>query len=319
VKRLLLACIACLPVGTALAQTYPAKPLKWIIPFAAGGPMDVLSRAIAPPLSASLGQPVVLEIRPSTSGIVGIDAAAKSPPDGYTLLTHGLSVIPQKFLYKSLPYDLQKDLAPITQLSRSSMVLFVHESVPARTLAELVAHSKANPGKLAYGSSGVGQGFHLAMEMLKMRTGLDMLHVPYKGSAQTMPELIAGRVQAMFFTAVEQLVAQTRTGKLRAIAIAGDERLATLPGVPTLDEVGIRNFDTAGGIVVSAPGGTPKPIVDRLNRDIVRIAATPEMGALFARLNMQRHTTTPEQLAGIIRDNLDHWGPVIRKLGITLD
>jgi tripartite-type tricarboxylate transporter receptor subunit TctC len=311
--------VLCLLAGAASAQAYPSKPIRWVIPFAAGGPMDVLSRAIAIPMSSSLGQPVVLEIRPSTSGIVGIDAAAKSPADGYTLLTHGLSVVPQKFMYRSLPYDLQKDLAPITQLSKTNMVLFVHESVPAKTLNELVAYSKINPGKLAYGSSGVGQGFHLAMEMLKLRTGLDMLHVPYKGSAQTMPELIAGRVQAMFFTPVEQLVAQTKTGKLRALVIAADSRLPALPEVPTFDEAGLPNFDTAGGIVVSAPGGTPRDIVSRLNREIVQVAATPDMAALFARLNMQRVTTTPEQLARIIQADLEHWGPVIRKLGITLD
>jgi tripartite-type tricarboxylate transporter receptor subunit TctC len=315
-----LVCIGMLAAGgLAFGQSYPSKPIRWIVPFAAGGPMDVLSRAISKPLSEALGQPVLLEIRPSTSGIVGVEIATKSAPDGHTILTHGMSLVPQKFLYRSLPYDVARDLAPITLIATSHMVLFTHESVPARTLNEFVEYVKANPGRIAYGSSGVGQGFHLAMEMLKMRTGMDILHVPYKGSAQTMPELLAGRVQAMFFTPVEQLMRQVKAGKLHALAVVSDERLSALPEVPTFAESGLSDFDTASGIGVSAPAGTPRLIIERLNREIIRCVAMPEMEKVYSQLNIRSAKSTPEAMAEKMRADLDRWGPLMRRLDIKLD
>jgi tripartite-type tricarboxylate transporter receptor subunit TctC len=300
------------------AQTWPNKPLKWVVPVAAGGPIDVLTRAIAQPVSASLGQPVVVEVRASVSGTTGAESVAKAASDGYTLLSHA-NMVPQRFLYRSLPYDYTRDFTHITLFARSAMMLYVHESVPAKNLAELLALLKAQPGKLAYGSSGVGQPFHLAMEMLKQRTGTDVLHVPYKGIAQVIPDFLAGRVQLIFFNPVEQLLSQVKTGKLRALAITGDKRLPDMPGVATFEELGVRDFDPAGYVAVSTTAGVPRDVVDRLNREVVRAVALPEVARVYDRFNMIPGTTTPEQFEQIIRADLERWGPLIRGLGITLE
>ena len=301
-----------------LAQVYPAKSLRWIVPFAAGGPVDLLSRAIAKPLADNLGQPVIVENRASSSGIVGVEAAVKSAPDGYTMLSHA-SLAPQKFLYRSLPYDCQRDLAPISLIARSNLVLFLHESVPARTLEEFVAYAKANPGKLAYGSSGLGQPFHLAMEVLKQRAGIDLLHVPYKGAAQVIPEFIAGRIQAMFFNAVPQLLAQAKSGKVRPLAVAATRRMEDLPAVPTFAEAGMADVDVSGLVAVSAPAGTPREVIDRQNRELVRVIGMPDIAAVYAKLNFVPATSTPEAMAQIIQGEIDRLGPLITRLGVTLD
>lgn len=312
------AVLGALACGTALAQGYPSKPVRWVVPFAAGGPVDVISRAIAANVSTNIGQPVVIEIRASSGGITGAEAVARSPADGYTIMSHA-SLAPQKFLYKSLPYDLQKDFAPVTLIAKAPMGLFVADAVPARNLKDFIAYLKANPGKLAYASSGLGQPFHLAFEMFKQRTGTEVLHVPYKGAAQVIPELMAGRVQTLFFNAVEQLVTQAKAGRIRALAVTGDRRLADLPDVPTFDEAGIRDFDPTGYVAVSAPAATPRDIVERLNREIVRGAGTSDVAKIYERLNMRVTTTTPEQMAQLIRDDLERWGPLIKSLGVSLD
>ena len=301
------------------AQSYPVKPVRWVIPFAAGGPLDVLSRSIAQPVAANLGQPVVVENRASAAGIAGAEAVAKAPPDGYTLLTHG-SMVPQRFLYRSLPYDLQKDFAPITLIAKAPMVLYAGEAVPAKNLKEFVDYAKSQPGKMAYASSGLGQPFHLAMEMFKQRTGADILHVPYKGAAQMIPEVLAGRIQTLFFNAVEQLTAPVKAGKLTAIAVTGDGRLAVLPDTPTFDEAGMRDFDPTGWVGVSATGGTPRVVVDRLNREILAaVGGSADVIKMYERLVMRPLTTTPDQLVQIIRQDMERWGPLIKGLGISLD
>jgi tripartite-type tricarboxylate transporter receptor subunit TctC len=302
----------------AAAQTWPSKPLRWIVPVSAGGPIDVLTRAIAAPVSASLGQPVVVEIRASVSQSTGAEAMAKSAPDGYTLLSHA-NLVPHRFLYATLPYDYLRDFAPITLFAKSQMMLFVHESVPARSVPELLALLKAQPGKLAYGSSGIGQPFHLAMEMMKQRTGTDVLHVPYKGVAQVIPDFLSGRVQMIFFNPVEQLLAQVKTGRLRALAITGDKRLRDMPEVPTFDEVGMRDFDPTGYVAVSTVAGTAREIVDRLNREVVRAVSLPDVARAYERLNMSAVTTTPEEFARLMKSDVEKWGPLIKGLGITLD
>ena len=266
----------------------------------------------------ALGQAVVVDVRASASQITGVVAAAQSPPDGYTILSHS-NLVPHKFLYKSPPFDYQRDFTPITLVARSPIMLFVHESVPAKSLNELLAYLKAQPGKLAYGSSGFGQPFHLAMEDLKQRTGTDMLHVPYKGGAQVIPDLIAGRVQMTFFTLAEQLLAQVRAGKLRALVTTGEKRLADLPEVPTFDEVGIHNFDPMSYTAVSAPAATPRDIIERLNREIVRSVALPEVAKAYARLNLHPATTTPGEIAKMIASDIQNRGPMLKGLGVTLD
>lgn len=303
----------------AQAQGYPAKPLRWIIPFAAGGPLDVISRSIATPLAANLGQPVVVENRAAAAGIAGAEVVAKAAPDGYTLLTTG-SMVPQRFLYKSLPYDLLRDFAPVTLIGRAPMVLYAGESVPAKDLKEFIAYAKGNPGKMAYASSGLGQPFHLAMEMFKSRTGTDLLHVPYKGAAQVIPEFIARRVQAIFFNAVEQLTGQVKAGRLKAVAVTGERRLGVLPDTPTFEQAGMRDFDPTGYVAVYTTGGTPRDVVERLNREIVRVVSTSaEVRGMYERQVMNPVTNTPEQFAQSIRNDIERWAPLIKGLGVTLD
>jgi tripartite-type tricarboxylate transporter receptor subunit TctC len=304
--------------SAAYAQAWPASPVRWIVPVTAGGPVDLVTRIVAQPLSASLGQPVVVEVRASASSIVGVLAVAQSAPDGYTILSHS-NLVPHRFMYKSPPFDYQRDFAPITLLARSPVLLFVHESVPARTLAELVAHLKSQPGKLAYGSSGFGQPFHLAMEDFKRRTGTDILHVPYKGGAQVIPDLVSGRVQMTLFNLAEQLLAQVRAGKLRAVFTTSAKRMADLPDVPTLEEVGMRDFDPFSYTAVSAPAATPRDIVERLNREIVRAIALPEVVRGYAKLNLYPATTTTGEMARMIANDIESRGPMLKGLGITLD
>lgn len=198
-------------------------------------------------------------------------------------------------------------------------MLFVHESVPAKSVNELVAYARARPGKLAYGSSGFGQPFHLVTEDFKLRTGTDMLHVPYKGGAQVIPDLISGRVQMTFFNLAEQLVAQVRAGKLRALATFGDRRLVDFSDVPTFDESGIRNFDPQSYTAVSAPAGTPAEMIERLNREIVRVVAMPEVIKSYARLNLTPATMTPAEMAKMIASDIQLRGPMLKGLGVTLD
>ncbi|MFM9970872.1 MAG: Bug family tripartite tricarboxylate transporter substrate binding protein [Burkholderiales bacterium] len=311
--------LATTSMGEAAAQAYPTKPLRWIIPFAAGGPLDVISRTIAAPLATNLGQPVVVENRAAAAGIAGAEVVAKAAPDGYTLLTNG-SMVPQRFLYKTLPYDLLRDFAPITLIGKAPMVLYAGEGVPARDLKEFIAYAKANPGKMAYASSGLGQPFHLAMEMFKSRTSTDLLHVPYKGAAQVIPEFIAGRVQAIFFNAVEQLTGPVRAGKLKGIAVTGERRVGVLPDTPTFDQAGMREFEPTGYVAVYTTGGSPKEIVDRLNREIVRVVmSAPDVQKIYERQVMNPVTNTPEQFAQSLRDDIERWGPLIKNLGVTLD
>lgn len=309
---------ALLASGSALAQAYPANPIRWIVPVTAGGPVDLVTRAIAQPLSTALGQPVIVDVRASASSITGVVAAAQSAPDGYTILSHS-NLVPHKFLYKTPPFDYQRDFAPITLLAKSPVMLFVHESVPARSVGELVAVAKARPGKLAYGSSGIGQPFHLVMEDFKQRTGTDILHVPYKGGAQVIPDLVAGRVQMTFFNLVEQLLAQVRAGKLRALGTFGEKRLADFPDVATFEEAGLREFDPMSYTAVSAPAGTPREIIDRLNREIVRVIALPDVIKSYARLNLTAATTTPGEMAKMIANDVQQRGPMLKALGVNLD
>ena len=304
--------------SSVFAQAYPANPLRWIVPVTAGGPVDLVTRAIAQPLSTALGQPVIVEVRASASSITGVVAVALSAPDGYTILSHS-NLVPHKFLYKSPPFDYQRDFTPITLVARSPVMLFVHETVPIRNLGELVAYARARPGKLAYGSSGFGQPFHLVMEDFKQRTGTDILHVPYKGGTQVIPDLVSGRVQMTFFNLAEQLVVQVRAGKMRALGTFGGKRLAEFPDVPTFEELGLRDFDPMNYTAVSAPAATPREIVERLNRDIVRVVEMPEVVRTYARLNLTPATTTTAEMAKMIASEIQNRGPMLKGFGVTLD
>jgi tripartite-type tricarboxylate transporter receptor subunit TctC len=316
-------CAACMVAACAmfaqgaLAQAYPSKAVRFIVPGAAGGAYDVLARAISGPLAASFGQPVIVDNRATAGGIAGQDVVAKSPPDGYTLIMTGISqMVMNKFVYPNLPYDPVRDYASITQVAWLPVSLWVHESVPAKSLPELIAYAKANPGKLNYGSAGVGHILHLLVEMLSERTGMQMVHVPYKGVAPAQQDIIAGRLQVLMFAPNSAMLNIAREGRVRALASASEKRLPQLPDVPTFGELGIPNLDAAGWLAVSAPAGTPRPIVDRLNRDIGRAVASPEVTKVYTQFSAIPATGTPEQLDQLIATDQRAWGPLIAKLGI---
>ncbi len=319
IKFLVHAC-SLLAWAIASAQQYPAKPIRWIVPLAPGGPIDLQTRAVAQEISPALGQPVIVDNRAGAANIVGAEAVAKSAPDGYTLLSAPSGVLVfTKFLYKNLSYDPQRDFVPVGFISTSVLALFVHESVPAKTLAELVTYAKANPGKLTYGSSGVGQRFHLATAMFLRRTGTEMVHIPFKGAGQFMPEFIAGRIDMILFTPGNQLIGLIKAGKIRALAMATEQRYPLLPDVPTFEESGIRNFSFPDWLAVVAPTGTPKPIVDRLNRELARAVAVPGVKRVLAEVASMPMSESPERAAQIINADIKTWGELIPSLGIKPD
>ncbi|MFM9966799.1 MAG: Bug family tripartite tricarboxylate transporter substrate binding protein [Burkholderiales bacterium] len=306
----------------ALAQTYPAKAIRVIVPAAPGGAFDLYARALSAPLGASLGQPLIVDNRAAVSGISGMEFAARAPADGYTLLVAGNpQFIFNKHFYAKLPYDPQKDFAPVGPIATLPFALYVHESVGARSLQEFIAHMKANPGKLNYGSGGVGQAFHLAMELLKQRTGTDIVHVPYKGNAPALQDFFTGRVQVMFYPASSQILGQIKEGKLRALASATDRRIPALPEVPTFDEAGVPGIgrDVMGWVAMFAPAGAPTEIVARLNRDLAAAATQPEVTKTHAGLSALPASGSAEQLAERIGRELALWGPVVKTLGIALE
>ena len=310
----------CLMAATLVfAQGYPVKPIRFIVPFAPGGGIDIFSRAIAPLLQTGLGQPVVVENRPASAGIVGADAVAKSAPDGYTIMAAGSWMVVGSLMYKTLPYNVDRDFTPIALMADASIQIMIHSSVPANTFAEFIEHARANPGKLNFGSAGVGHPFHLTMEMFKQRTGTNMVHIPYKGMNPAVQDFITGRTQVMSYSANAQLTELIKSGKLRAIATATEQRLAAFPDLPTMDELGIRNFRPAANLAMVGPAGIPRPIVDRLYGELVKATATPEMTKTLASLLFLRNMSSPDEYAKIIRNELDTWGPLIKALNISLD
>ena len=306
--------------GPSFAQQFPAKPLRWIVPLAAGGPIDLQTRAFAAELAAGFGQPVVVDNRAGAANIVGTEIAAKSAPDGYTLLSAPAGVLVfTKFLYRTLPYDPQRDFAPVGFLSNTVMGVFVHESVPVKSLQELVTYAKANPGKLTYGSSGVGQLFHLATAMLLRQTGTEMVHIPFKGAGQFIPELMAGRIDMIVFPPISQLLNQVKVGRLRVLAMATDQRYAALPDVPTFTESGIKDFTFPGWAAVVVPRGTPSPIIARLNLELTKATTAPGVKRVLAENASIPMKATAEEAARIIDNDIRTWGQIIPSLGIKPD
>jgi tripartite-type tricarboxylate transporter receptor subunit TctC len=303
--------------GSGLAQGYPTRSIRWIVTSSPGGAFDLISRALAVPMSAGMGQPLVIDNRPGAGGIVGLEFVARAAPDGYTVLTSGLSqIVLERYFHEKLPYDPQRDFAPIGSIGDLAFALHVHTSVPVRTLKELIDYSKANPGKLYYGSAGIGHSFHLATEILKQRTGADLTHVPYKGTAPGLKDLFAGRIQVMFYPPSGQILSQMRAGVIRPLAAASHRRLPDLPDVPTFQEAGIEAYSVATWVGLFAPAGTPKEVVARLNRELNRASSSPEAQKGYEAISMLPNTSTPEELVQRISRDTPLWGTVIKSLGI---
>ena len=301
----------------AQAQDYPTRPIRIIVPYTAGGSSDSVARTVGDKLQGRLNQSVIVENRPGGNAFIGTEYVAKAPADGYTLLLAGMTThAAAPALYKKLPYDPVKDFAPITNVIESPIVVVVHPDVPANNLKELVAYAKANPGKLNYGSAGVGNTLHLAGEVFQSVTGTRLTHVPYKGASQALGDLMGGRIQVMFDLPQTPLP-QIQAGRLKALAITGKERLAILPNVPTAAEAGFPDYRFATWIGLVAPAGTPAPIVAKLHAEVVKAVTQPDVMDSFAqRAMVVAPSESPEAFARMIKSENERLGQVIRAAGV---
>ena len=298
-------------------EPYPGKPIRFILPFPPGGPTDILGRLIAERLGAQLGQPVVTENRGGAGGNVGAEAAAKSAPDGYTIVLVAPSLAISPTLYTKLNYDPVKDFAPITLVATVPNVVVTQTSHPA-TLREFIAAAKTKPGAMNFGSGGSGTSNHLAGELFNLLTGTKLTHVPYKGVNLAMQDVMAGRIDLVVI-GVPAAAPHVKAGKLRALAVIAPQRLPALPDVPTVAEAGLPGFEVTTWYGILAPAGTPRPIVARLNTELVKAMHSPEMKERLAGIGTGPVTTTPEEFAAYIKAEIAKWGDVIRKAGLKAD
>jgi tripartite-type tricarboxylate transporter receptor subunit TctC len=317
--RSLMMVLACMFTLDAVAQTFPGKPIRVVAPSPAGGPTDYAARISTQHLPELLGQPVVVDNRPGGGGITGADIVAKAPPDGHTLLVAsvGLMVI-LPFLQDKLPYDAFKDFVPITNLVGGPTVLMMHPSVPVRTIKELIALAKARPGQLTYGSTGPGQISHLSGELLKRQAGIDLLHVPYKGTANLFTQLVGGEISMNFSTSIDGLT-YMRNGRLHALAITSLKRSAVMPEVPTMDESGLKGFEATNWNGIWAPGKTPHEVIARLNQDIVKSVQSAENRERVAAQGNMLLTAKPEEFSAYIRREAERWAKVVKDANIKLE
>ncbi|HXR58444.1 MAG TPA: tripartite tricarboxylate transporter substrate binding protein [Burkholderiales bacterium] len=317
--RTLLALTLSLASGLAAAQAYPTKPIRLIVPYAPAGGTDIIARAAALELSKTLGQTVTVDNRPGAGGNVGAEIAARSAPDGYTMLMsasslHGIT----PFLYSKLNYDPNKDLAPVIVFAGFPNVLAVNPSVKARTVAELTALARAQPGKLTCASSGSGSTIHMSCEMYKHMLGLDIEHVPYKGSGPALIDLIAGQVNLMFDN-LPSAITHIRAGKLRALATTGEKRSPALPEAPTMIEAGVPGYIATAWFGLCMPAGTPKEIIARMNAEGQKAARAPDFVKRMNDLGYEIVGGTSEQMASMIQDEIRRWGPIVKASGAKVD
>ena len=293
------------------ADDYPSRPVRIIVPFGAGGPTDVFTRAIAEELRKSLHQTFVMENKPGAGTTIGTDYVAKAAPDGYTLLMVSGTQTVNETLYSKKPYHLMKDLVPIAPLIDSDLVLVVHPSVPAKTLKELLALARAKPGTLNFGSSGPGSNYHMAAELLKHLTGIDIVHVPYKGSTGMRTDILSGQIQ-MLFDSVPTMAPLIKAGQVRALGTSGAARSPILPDVPTLAEAGVPGFQATLWVGFMAPAGTPQPIVEKLNAEITKIVSRPDIKAAWEKQGAEPVTMTQPQFKAFMDAQIAKWADVIK-------
>ena len=318
VHRCVAVLFAALVATGAAAQTYPSKPVRIIVPFAAGGPADIYARVLGERLQAALGQAFVVEDRPGGGAIVGTDAVAKSAPDGYTLLMMSNTHTVNESLIADKPYQLMRDLTPVAPVNYSDLVMVVHPSVPAATLAEFLALAKAKPGGLNYASSGPGTPYHMAGELFKAMAGVDIVHIPYKGSSGARTDILGGQVQ-MMFDAITTMAPNVRAGKLRALGTSGKARSTVLPEVPTVSEAGVPGYEAVIWLGIMAPAGTPRPIVEKLNSEITRAVNAPETKEAWAKQGAVAMTMTPEEFGRFMREDIEKWARIVKISGAKPD
>jgi tripartite-type tricarboxylate transporter receptor subunit TctC len=297
---------------------YPSKPIRLIIPFAPGGGTDLTARAIAVKLTEAWGQTVVPDNRAGANGTIAVDIATKSPPDGYTLTMISSSHSVNSSLYKNLPYDLTRDLSPITQATTQPYALVVHPSVAAKSVKELIALAKAKPNSMTYGSSGLGGLSHLSGALLSSLAGIQLIHVPYKGGAPALNDVVGGQIQMLFSTLL-QSDTQRKAGRVRALAVTTKKRSPGAPDLPTMEEAGVPGYEVAGWYGMLAPAKTPRPIIDKLNKEIVRILHSPDVQGRLAADGSEAVGNTPEQFGAHIKSEVAKWQKVIKEADIRVD
>ena len=313
-------CVAILGIVVsvgAVAQDYPSKPLRLIVPFPPGGVTDIVARAVAAKLAIELGQSVVVKNRAGASGVIGAEAGARSPADGYTLVMGNISTLAiNPVTFAKLPYDPIASFDPISMVAIHPLIVAVHPSLPVKSLSELVQYAKSQPGKLNYGTA--GSSIHLAVEFFSTAAGIKMNHIPYKGSAPALTDLIGGQVQVLFdpFSSIYPFVA---SGKVKALAVTTDKRSATAPTLPTVAESGYANFDVSSWQGIVVPAGTPKAVIQRLNRDLVKVLSLPDVKERFAQYSAVTAASTPEQFSSYIKEEIARWQKVAIDAGVKPD
>jgi tripartite-type tricarboxylate transporter receptor subunit TctC len=319
---LIFACSVC--TVTAHAQTqkasaaYPTKAIRLIVPFAPGGSNDIMARLIGQKFSEAFGQQVVADNRTGASGIIGTDIAAKAAPDGYTLLMMSLTFAVNPSLFRKLPYDTQKDLSPVTLVASAPLMLVVHPSIPAKSVQELVAYAKANPGKLNFGSGGPGTTPHLAGEMLKMMIGAQMTHVPYKGGGPALADLMGGQIQLMLEN-IPSTLPLAKSGKLRALAVTALTRSPLVPDLPTLDEAGLKGYEIVGWNGLFVPAGTPRGIVNLLHTTTAKALEQRDLKERLATLGAEGVGSTPDEFKAFVQDEIRKWARVVKEAGLKVE
>ena len=317
-SRTFAALVLLLVAGTCAAQSYPTKPIRFIVPFPVGGVADVFARVIGQKLNDAWGQPVVVENRAGAGGNIGAEAVAKAPPDGYMLVmgsigTHAVNVS----LFKKMPYDPVKDFAPVALVLEADGLLVLHPSVPANTVRELIALAKARPGQIAYASAGNGTAGHLAGELFKSMAQVDMVHVPYKGNVPAITDLMGGQTSLLFAT-MPTVLPQVQAGRLKALGVTGSMRSTAAPGVPAIAET-LTGFEVTNWIGVFAPAGTPREVVTRLNGEVLRVMQAPDIQARLASEGAKSPARTPEEFGAYVRSEIAKWARVIQQAGIRVD
>jgi tripartite-type tricarboxylate transporter receptor subunit TctC len=317
-RRIAFFLAAFLCVSSALGQSYPSRPIRIVVPYPPGGFNDTLGRTLAAKFTEAWGQPAVVENKPGANTVIGTDYVAKSPPDGYTLLVVAFPFAVTPSLLKNMPYDTVKDFAPIAWAAVSPNALVVNPSLPVKTVAELVALAKAKPGTLSYASTGNGSSNHISMELFKSLAGVDIVHIPYKGSGPAVTDLLGGQVQLMFDNA-PNVMPQVKAGKLRALGMSGAKRSSFAPDIPTIAESGVPGYEVAVWFGLVAPAATPREVVMKLNAEVLRILAMPDVRERFQSQGVEPVGSTPEQFGEHIRGQMVKWAKVVKDAGVQAE
>ena len=312
------AAVMCVHVGAVCAQAYPAKPIRIIVPYAPGGSTDVLFRIFAPKLSEVLGQTAVIDNRPGAASTIGLDIVAKSPPDGYTIGVANIAYGANPSIYKKMPFDAEKDLAPVSLVSIVTMVLSVHPSIPARSVKEYIALARSRPGTLTYASAGNGSANHLATARFAHMANIDLQHVPYKGGGPAVIAIVGGEVSTLFAT-IPSAIGYFKSGKLRPLGVSSAKRNSALPELPTVAEAGVPGYEAIEWQGVMVPTGTPRDVIARLNQAFVKVTSMPDVKEKVTSLGSDLVAGTPEEFDQFVKRELAVWSKVVKDVGIKID